>query len=68
MSDMKKYWLTVEQRDTIVSALLSKQNGLEAAIEKEKPKLSCLPEMVEQSRQETDMLVSLFKVHENERN
>lgn len=62
----KKYYLTVQQRDAVVNALLRDRIDLKSGLKPEERSQKVI-EMAEEKNQEIDMLVDLFRVEETER-
>lgn len=64
---MKKFYLSVGQRRTIISDLLEAKNNLIGELKKMTPTPSQrVTELAEENNQERDMLVALFKIEDHE--
>lgn len=63
---MKKFWLSVEQRQCIINSLFSETKDLERESREKPPSLSIV-ELIEQKNQERLMLIRLFEIGDHER-
>jgi hypothetical protein len=64
---VKKFWLTVEQRDFIIEDILKQKQALDDATKTKGSMFVRTTELAEQAQQNRDMLVALFKVEDSER-